>query len=628
MRHMVSAIVLLLLVPVCFVRGEDSRARYEFDPPGEVRIYATGYGSSQRIWYSCPMLPGKHVVIPEGWDWGVYLYLSEAPHLSVLKKHLLARRASSLDIGYSLTTEDLDVLAAMPWLESISFDSVLVKGDWLKVLEGCNRLSFAHFRECQFEDDAVKALADMKVRMGISTHDCLFSDAQWMSLQGNRNISSIWQDDVPLGWVGFEVLPTLPGLESVWLSGTFSEQDALRLKPLDKLEWLDLDSPLFSDGCPELIESLRSLHSLHVTCCRSPERFLNACAELPELTYLDMKGARFDAPSIEVLKSMHALWLLSLEGCTGLTSAVLEDRRTLASLDADAGLIRQVGPEQARKMKALTTLTIIGDVGEAEASFIARLPNLQDVTFNGALTPEGARALSGAMPGLREFKAEGLFGDVQMLCLAGHKELKTLQLHDARGLSKDGLALIGRLTKLKKLEIWHASDDVIDDSFVDVLLRLPDLEDVYIGDAERLTMDGLKKLAAQPKLTSFSPAPGRLKEMRVERVRAELTELIVNIRSQFGLVSTKYPGSGVLTPDKWPSWPGASDTLFGYRFKYVSNAGSPTASDGTRFAFLAVPATLEYGTVAFVGPSPNVACYESEPLNFAAIARLTSAAQA
>ncbi|MFA4987388.1 MAG: hypothetical protein WC712_12445 [Candidatus Brocadiia bacterium] len=617
----------LLFVGLVPANGEDKLPRYEFDPPGEVRIDTWFATRSSQTTYSCPMLPGKRVVIPEGWKWGVQLDDPAAPHLSVLKEHLLARRANSIDIGHDITKEDLDVLAAMPWLEDITLSSVRITESKLAVLDGCHSLEKLTFNFCPFDDRAVEGLKSLKSKAQISFVDCRLSDVQLAALQGNEKIRSFCLKDVPAGWKGFESLTAIPNMEFLSLHGSFTEADALRLKPMAGLTRLHLDSPAFSTGCPDLLAGIAGLRFVAVTCKGSPEKLLVACANLPRLISLTLQGARFDEPSIKALMSLKNLVGLDLEKCTGLTPAALEQRGNLEWLYAEADLLRKVSPEQAKELKALKYLRVYGTIGEAEAKFFGGLQDLQELTIDEEITPEGAQFLSKALSGLRDLTVCGSLDDMRMQPLFDLAGLTGLHLQDAGALSKAGLALVGKLAKLRKLDIWGASN-VIDDSFVDVLLKLPGLEYASLGVSSGITLEGLKKLATLPELTAFISAGIGLRGERMSRVHLDFLRLIAGIRGEHGYPGTNFPGSGLFTPDKWPSWPGKGDMLYGYRFKYVSNAVFPMASNGTRFAFLVVPTTLESGTVAYLGPSLSISCFKSETLSSASISRLAAVTNA
>ncbi|MFA4987497.1 MAG: hypothetical protein WC712_13020 [Candidatus Brocadiia bacterium] len=596
-----SVIVLGLLCGASWCISEEVSRDYIFNPRGQVDVVAWGSTENEKVVYDCPVLSGRNVVIPARWKWSVSLRGPQATHLAELKEHIVGRRVNVLTIGYRLTKEDLDVIGSLSWLESIRFSSVFVREDWLARLDGCGSLSRISFSSCEFEAPALERLNRSKSLAKLEISECFFADQQFAMLRGNNAVVEIACRSIPPLWTGFKVLSSLPNLEKLTLSGRFTDEDVLLLEPLAKLKYISLSSPFITAAFEKILTGMNGLCVVDVTCTGSPEKLLSACAKLPELFSIDLVGSQFDEVSLSLLGSLGRLEWLGIGRCSGVDLRTLKNCRKLKWLGIDAGVLRKADVESAGKMEALSSLDVSGEVGEQEARFIAALPGLKHLSLQDRLTKEGAEVLSTERPKLEHLLLSGEFDDDQMKCVSALNALSDLDIAHAVGLSKAGLALFAKLTKLRHLRIWDAQEGVIDDLFLEVLSKLTELEDVALSPAELLTSEGVGKLSSLQKLTQFAPSFARLREMHESLVSMMGGELAYHLIEQHKDLPNTFPGSGQFPPTKWT--PLGKNSYYGYQFTYFSDASSPEVADGAQFAFLAIPTSLDNGRFAFLDGS-------------------------
>ncbi|MFA4987434.1 MAG: hypothetical protein WC712_12695 [Candidatus Brocadiia bacterium] len=606
MRIAIAAGLALLLLGfiASFTAAEEPGGGYSFDTREKVSLYAWAPGNAAYRKFLCPMLPGRQVTIPAGWTWELTTLDREPGSLGRLQEHLIAGHVNKLIIGHRLDARETAVLKEMPWLEKIEFRSLLIQGDWIRALDGCTGLKMMAFNCCEFEDDALSAVCSSSSKAGLSLSRCALGEKQWEALTGNPRITDI---SVGLGRDSkvFDVLATLSNLETLAISGVYGNEEAIKLRSLGKLRQLYLFDHHMVTRWDDVLSGLQSLESLLVTRVDVEHDFLAACAKLPNLAKLDFSNAQFSHWNNQLLAALSNLKELRIADCYGVTGEAFENMKSLTTLHCTFGVLRALGSLALSRLQTLKTLVLepkyvrwsFPEALDSEAAeVVCGLPNLKRLVVTGGMTDDAAAKLSRMSPLITSLTIDYSARAVEQVAkMSGIQDL-TL---DVNGLeSLDSLSRLAVLPNLRSLTLFGYERNPVDDSIVEALLRMPNLEEVDLSRARKLTSAGILKLSALPRLTWLEPTFSDLAGTHHACTVKTLMDLVSETRKAFCDKKLPYPGSLSFTADKWE--PLKQDTYCGYRFRYFSNSSTPTVDDADLFAFVAIPLTLDDGHAAFL----------------------------
>jgi hypothetical protein len=209
------------------------------------------------------------------------------------------------------------------------------------------------------------------------------------------------------------------------------------------------------------------------------------------------------------------------------------------------------------RLSRLRSLSFGPGLGDAHLPLLSGLAELESLQTNLALiTDEGVKGLAGfkCLKIVKFFHPCKAFSGSGLAALAGMESLERLTVAGSLAFNDDGMAAVGKLTRLKEFRTWHAGQTLegvkhlknlpnlkvltlgqrlaykppttVADDTLDVLATLKSLESLQLEEA-RLKVDALAKLKQLPVLKKLALEGIDLAEADVERLRGELPKVDV-----------------------------------------------------------------------------------------------------
>ncbi|VGO12337.1 Internalin-A [Pontiella desulfatans] len=271
-----------------------------------------------------------------------------------------------------------------------------------------------------------------------------------------------------------EFIPTsqlvnFTGLESLSLSGCFTDDGLAPLKELPALQDISLLHKLFSgrnvitdEGLAHL-GKIQSLESVRIYTGHFTDKGLEHLSGLKKLKKLQMPNARHVTDSgMQSVASIGHLETLYLNGSL-LTH---EGMRQLAKL-TNLKSLRFLSPSQLTN-QALAELAPLQKLEQLELGYapnvtvsglngLNRLAHLRALTVRGISNNDAVLDLSG-LPRLEQLELPGI-GDDDLACLAQLKHLKKLTIRSGNTITDAGLAHLEGISSLRELEIRLRKDE-------------------------------------------------------------------------------------------------------------------------------------------------------------------------
>lgn len=231
---------------------------------------------------------------------------------------------------------------------------------------------------------------------------------------------------------------------------------------------------LHLSGLPALRSVL--LNGLEVT-----EAHLTAVAKSKTITNLDLRGCSLSNEALKPVAEMQQLRALRLNGGDGATTV------------DDAGLAHISG---LTNLKALALDKLW--VGKPGIEHLAKLSNLQELYLAETGFSDDCVELLANHPKLKKLRiSKTEISDEGLQRLAGVKSIEDLDLSENAYLTDSGMAHVGKLTGLRKLNVWRLA---LTDEGIRHFSTLTNMEWLNL-DNTQLTDEGLESLAGMKKLT-------------------------------------------------------------------------------------------------------------------------------
>jgi hypothetical protein len=207
------------------------------------------------------------------------------------------------------------------------------------------------------------------------------------------------------------------------------------------------------------------------------------------------------------------------------------------------------------RLSRLKSLSFGPGLGDAHLPLLAGLGELESLQTNLAvITDEGVKGLAGfkALKIVKFFHPGKAFSGSGLAALAEMPSLERLTVAGSLAFNDDGMAAVGKLTRLKEFRTWHAGQTLegvkklkglpnlkfltlgqrlaykppttVSDETLDVLAELKSLETLQLEEA-RLKVDALARLKQLPELKKLTLEGIDLSEADVERLRGELSKV-------------------------------------------------------------------------------------------------------
>lgn len=319
------------------------------------------------------------------------------------------------------------------------------------------------------------------------------------------------------------------------------------LKDLPALEYLSLNTGLTDAGLKEVAQ-VSSLRWLSIVGGRMWGPGLAELAKLPRLERLGFWGARGGGPiydqHMKHLEGVKQLKSLTLWGTDDLTDASLASISKIENLE-ELYFIRAVpkftpaGVAHLKNLKNLKRVDFSGawagsagaQYGDEVARQLAALPQLESIRGLGGLSAEGMKTLTAfrnlkcldiglkdrrhgyygpsglsylaRLPSLEKLTigSEGPLPDADLASLEALTCLKDLNISSPPGVSDQGLAAIGKLKQLERLQLNTATRSGLNHlnglsnlQYLDVLPPWGDARKTVSADELMLDLSGLTKM--------------------------------------------------------------------------------------------------------------------------------------
>jgi len=194
-------------------------------------------------------------------------------------------------------------------------------------------------------------------------------------------------------------------------------------------------------------------------------------------------------------------------------------------------------------------------LGDASLALLAGLPELEYFSTNlSAISDEGVKSLARfrALKNLKFFHSGKAFSGAGLAALAELPNLERLTVAGSLAFNDEGMAAVGKLTRLKEFRTWHAGHTIegvrhlktlgaltsltigqrlayapptsLSDETLPVLAEMKSLESLRLEEA-RLGFDALLRLKDLPGLKKLALEGIDLPEADVERLRKELPKV-------------------------------------------------------------------------------------------------------
>lgn len=207
------------------------------------------------------------------------------------------------------------------------------------------------------------------------------------------------------------------------------------------------------------------------------------------------------------------------------------------------------------RLSHLKSLSFGPGLGDAHLPLLSGLAELESLQTNLALvTDDGLKGLAGfkSLKIVKFFHPGKAFSGRGLAALAEMPSLERLTVAGSLAFNDDGMAAVGRLTRLKEFRTWHAGQTLegvkqlknlpnlksltlgqrlaykppttVSNETLDVLATLKSLETLQLEEA-RLSVDALAKLRQLPDLKKLTLEGIDLPEADVERLRGDLPKV-------------------------------------------------------------------------------------------------------
>lgn len=241
------------------------------------------------------------------------------------------------------------------------------------------------------------------------------------------------------------------------------------------------------------------------------------------ITKVEFKdGSKLGAAELERVGQIASLKGLTLYKCPGLTDQTVPLLTKLSNLEELGTESAQLSDEGLKSLASLTNLKSLaffhlslkmkGFTGKGFAA-LKPLAKLERLTVAGTPFNDEGMAAVGELTQLKEFRTWHTYQTA-----AGNEQL-------------------AKLTNLKSIRLgqrlrkWDGSANPLslDDSIVDVLVKMPALETVTLTES-KFTVPALAKLAALPKLKKLELEQVPLTEKDVEALKGKLSNVAVTVK--------------------------------------------------------------------------------------------------
>jgi hypothetical protein len=211
--------------------------------------------------------------------------------------------------------------------------------------------------------------------------------------------------------------------------------------------------------------------------------------------------------------------------------------------------------KQVAQLSRLKNLSFGPGLGDAHLPLLADLSELETLQTNLSLiTDDGVKALAGfkSLKNVKFFHPCKAFSGTGLASLAEMTSLERLTVAGSLAFNDDGMAAVGKLTRLKEFRTWHAGQTLegvkklkaltnlknltlgqrlaykppttLSDETLDVLAEIKSLETLQLEEA-RLKAGSLAQLKRLPELKKLTLEGIDLSEADVERLRGELPKV-------------------------------------------------------------------------------------------------------
>jgi hypothetical protein len=211
--------------------------------------------------------------------------------------------------------------------------------------------------------------------------------------------------------------------------------------------------------------------------------------------------------------------------------------------------------KQVAQLSRLKNLSFGPGLGDAHLPLLAVLSELETLQTNLSLiTDDGVKALAGfrSLKNVKFFHPCKAFSGAGLASLADMTSLERLTVAGSLAFNDDGMAAVGRLTRLKEFRTWHAGQTLegvkklkaltnlknltlgqrlaykppttLSDETLDVLAEMKSLETLQLEEA-RLKVGSLAQLRRLPELKKLTLEGIDLSEADVELLRGELPKV-------------------------------------------------------------------------------------------------------
>lgn len=251
------------------------------------------------------------------------------------------------------------------------------------------------------------------------------------------------------------------------------------------------------------------------------------------------------ADDVEVVKQLREKGVKVTESKGVATSAEVGDCSKWA--DDDFKLLA--------RLSHLKNVSFGPGLADAHLPLLAGLSELDTVQTNLALiTDDGVKGFAAfkSLKILKFFHPCKAFTGTGLAALSELASLERLTVAGSLAFADDGMAAVGKLTRLKEFRTWHAGQTIegvkklkdltnlksltlgqrlaykppttVSDETLDLLVELKSLETLQLEEA-RLKVDSLAKLKQLPELKKLTLEGVDLAEADVERLRVELPKV-------------------------------------------------------------------------------------------------------
>lgn len=303
---------------------------------------------------------------------------------------------------------DARPVRATSFPESPALQNLADAGAWITLrttfLPAANRGTLIAFEEQSVSDDMLADIRNVRGDVFVDFKDCRFEDGALRALDGLESIHALTIIDKTTGDAVLQDVSSLPNLEVFIATSPFVTNKSLGLVENAKhIHYLSLDHAKLGDLAVPSPDEHQNLIELHLWGTSITDDTLRNIAELPVLMRLDLTNCDVGDVGVAHLGSLKELRYLDLDG-TKVTDAGLEGLRTLTNLenlDLTRTAVTGTGLAPMAKLPRLETLDLSGtSVNDDGLQEVLKLRSLRAVVLrNSAVTDAGVLKLA-AMPRL------------------------------------------------------------------------------------------------------------------------------------------------------------------------------------------------------------------------------------